>query len=109
MCAIKAGYIQTQRYSAAVITTSIINISGCYRNIASCIQLYCYILTCCYGWYIIIDIDNMIDVQTDIQAGSEEVATMMLRNVYQNLGSVETEHIDEAVLDNIFSNFCIGK
>ena len=54
-------------------------------------------------------IRNLDDAKIDIESGSEEVATMMLRNVYQNLGSVETEHIDEAVLDNIFSNFCIGK
>jgi tRNA modification GTPase len=54
-------------------------------------------------------IKNLDDAKTDIESSSEEVATMMLRNVYQNLGSVETEHIDEAVLDNIFANFCIGK
>lgn len=54
-------------------------------------------------------IRNLDQAEVDMQANREEVATMMLRNVYQNLGSVETEHIDEAVLDKIFSSFCIGK
>ncbi len=39
---------------------------------------------------------------------SDDVACMTLRATYQSLGQVE-QHIDEQVLDHIFSKFCIGK
>ncbi|NQV32018.1 MAG: 50S ribosome-binding GTPase [Phycisphaeraceae bacterium] len=39
---------------------------------------------------------------------SDEVACMTLRATHQSLGQVE-QHIDEQVLDSIFSRFCIGK
>ncbi|MCP4449946.1 MAG: hypothetical protein GY809_00675 [Planctomycetes bacterium] len=39
---------------------------------------------------------------------SDEVACMTLRATYQSLGQVE-QHVDEQVLDTVFSKFCIGK
>lgn len=45
----------------------------------------------------------------EIKAESGEVAAMLLRQVYGLLGGLETEDISEAVLDGIFSRFCIGK
>jgi len=34
---------------------------------------------------------------------------MLLRQVHQELGGLEHEHVDERILDVIFSRFCIGK
>jgi len=34
---------------------------------------------------------------------------MMLRSAYEELGGLEREDIDEAILERIFSRFCIGK
>jgi tRNA U34 5-carboxymethylaminomethyl modifying GTPase MnmE/TrmE len=33
----------------------------------------------------------------------------MLRTACQSLSQIEQQHIDEQVLDRIFSRFCIGK
>jgi len=38
----------------------------------------------------------------------DEVAAMMLRAAYQSLSGIE-QHIDEQILERIFSRFCIGK
>lgn len=45
----------------------------------------------------------------EIRAGSSEIAAMLLRQAYEQLGGLERENIGEAVLDGIFSRFCIGK
>ncbi|OHB58140.1 MAG: hypothetical protein A2Y12_07700 [Planctomycetes bacterium GWF2_42_9] len=52
---------------------------------------------------------NIENAAAEIQNGSEEIAAYVLRSALQNLSKLETEHIDEAILDNIFSRFCIGK
>jgi len=44
-----------------------------------------------------------------LPSGSDEVAAMLLRAAYQQLSGIEQEHVDEQILDNIFSRFCIGK
>ncbi len=52
------------------------------------------------------------DAKDQIRAGNDEVAAMMLRIAYQNICSIEQhlgQPIDEQVLDEIFSRFCIGK
>jgi tRNA modification GTPase len=54
-------------------------------------------------------IKNLDRAEDTIKHRADEVATMLLRNAWQALGSVETEQLDETVLDRIFSNFCIGK
>ena len=41
--------------------------------------------------------------------GNDEIAAMFLRSAYEVLAGLEKENIDEAVLERIFSNFCIGK
>ena len=40
--------------------------------------------------------------------GNDEIAAMMLRAAYQDLSNIE-QNIDEKILENIFSRFCIGK
>ncbi|MHC5191553.1 MAG: hypothetical protein ACYSOP_05130, partial [Planctomycetota bacterium] len=49
------------------------------------------------------------DAANEIQNDSSEVAAMLLRQVYELLGTLETEDISETILDSIFSRFCIGK
>ena len=48
----------------------------------------------------------------ELSAGNDEVAAMMLRAAYQALSDIEqpgAAHIDEQILGQIFSRFCIGK
>jgi tRNA modification GTPase len=45
----------------------------------------------------------------NIGANSNEIASMLLRQTYETLGSLETEDVSETILDSIFSRFCIGK
>jgi tRNA modification GTPase len=48
----------------------------------------------------------------ELNAGNEEVAVMMLRAAYQVVSEIEqpgASHIDEQILGQIFSRFCIGK
>jgi tRNA modification GTPase len=48
----------------------------------------------------------------ELKAGSDEVAAMMLRTVYQAITNIESAtggHVDERILEMIFSRFCIGK
>ena len=54
-------------------------------------------------------IDNLQEAIGETKAGSGETASVMLRAAYKGLGDIEHEHIDEKVLENIFSRFCIGK
>lgn len=54
-------------------------------------------------------IKNLADAGHQINAGNDEVAAMLLRAAYGQLGGLEREDVDEAVLDRIFSHFCIGK
>lgn len=42
-------------------------------------------------------------------AGNGEIAAMLLRSGYESLGQMEREDVNEAVLDRIFADFCIGK
>jgi tRNA modification GTPase len=48
----------------------------------------------------------------ELSAGNDEVAAMMLRAAYQAVSDIEqpaAAHIDEQILGQIFSRFCIGK
>jgi tRNA modification GTPase len=54
-------------------------------------------------------IKNIENASAELKKGSEEIAAFVLRSALQNLSGFETEHIDEAILDTIFSRFCIGK
>jgi tRNA modification GTPase len=54
-------------------------------------------------------IENIQTASTELTQNNEEVAAMFLRSALQNLSSFEAEHIDETILEMIFSRFCIGK
>jgi tRNA modification GTPase len=52
---------------------------------------------------------NLADAMAQVRAGNDEVAAMLLRAAYDQLGGLGREDVDEAVLERIFSHFCIGK
>ena len=54
-------------------------------------------------------ISNIADGACEVLAGNDEVAAMFLRTGYDALAGIEREDVDEAILDRIFSSFCIGK
>ena len=53
-------------------------------------------------------IDSIDAAIQELELNQGEIAAMMIRAACQALGDIE-QHIDEAVLDRIFSQFCIGK
>jgi tRNA modification GTPase len=54
-------------------------------------------------------ISNLGQAKEELVSDNGEVAVMLLRNGYRAFGELSDEGIDEAVLDRIFSRFCIGK
>ncbi len=44
-----------------------------------------------------------------VQQGNDEVAVMMIRAACAAIAGLAQEHLDEQILDRIFSRFCIGK
>jgi tRNA modification GTPase len=54
-------------------------------------------------------IKNLEDAAEETVRGNDEIASMLLRASYEGLSSVEREDVDEAILERIFSSFCIGK
>lgn len=54
-------------------------------------------------------IENIAEAVGELKEDNDEIAAMMLRAAIQSLSSIEREHIDEKLLDRIFSRFCIGK
>jgi tRNA modification GTPase len=54
-------------------------------------------------------IDNLSQAVNELEKDNNEVAAMLLRAACESLAGLEREHIDEKILDNIFSQFCIGK
>jgi len=54
-------------------------------------------------------VDNIRQAIIEIRHQNSETAAMMIRAAYQAMSKMGTEHIDEKILDNIFSEFCIGK
>jgi len=52
---------------------------------------------------------NLTEAVSELKAGNDEVASMLLRAGYQILSNLQQHGIDEAVLERIFSHFCIGK
>ena len=57
-------------------------------------------------------IGNVDESIVELKAGNDEVAAMMLRGAYQAVSGIESAsggHIDEQILEQIFSRFCIGK
>jgi len=45
----------------------------------------------------------------EVKRGNDEIAVTMIRAACQSISQIEQQHIDEQVLDRIFSRFCIGK
>jgi tRNA modification GTPase len=56
-------------------------------------------------------ITNLNDAGNELSAGNDEVAAMMLRAAYQGIGTIRQHDpaVDEQILEQIFSRFCIGK
>ncbi len=54
-------------------------------------------------------VENIHQAISEVKRGNEEVAVLMIRAACQGLSEIEQQHIDEQVLDRIFSRFCIGK
>jgi len=54
-------------------------------------------------------LDSTCQAIEELKLNNEEVAAMLLRAAYQALGPIETERVEEAILEQIFSRFCIGK
>ncbi len=54
-------------------------------------------------------IGNCSEAKSEIEMDNDEVAAMLLRSACRELAGLQREDIDEAVLDRIFSKFCIGK
>jgi len=57
-------------------------------------------------------IENVSESIGELRAGNDEVTAMMLRAAYQAVSGIESTtggHVDEQILEQIFSSFCIGK
>ncbi|MCJ7777361.1 MAG: hypothetical protein MUP16_03510, partial [Sedimentisphaerales bacterium] len=57
-------------------------------------------------------IENIESAVEELTAGQDEVAAMTLRAAYQHLGDIDGLGaccVDEQILQNTFSRFCIGK
>ncbi|MHC4424985.1 MAG: tRNA modification GTPase [Planctomycetota bacterium] len=57
-------------------------------------------------------IENISESIDELKAGNDEVTAMMLRSAYQAVSGIDSSasaHLDEQVLKQIFSRFCIGK
>ena len=54
-------------------------------------------------------IENINEAIKEISAGGNEVAAMMMRAAYYCVSNIGQQSIDEKILDNIFSRFCVGK
>jgi tRNA modification GTPase len=66
-------------------------------------------LTARHRQTVIDSIKNIEEACGELEKGNEEISAMFLRSALQNLSSFEAEHIDEQILETIFSRFCIGK
>jgi hypothetical protein len=54
-------------------------------------------------------IENIGESISELKAGETEVAAMLLRAAYQSISDIEQQHVDEEILERIFSRFCVGK
>jgi len=57
-------------------------------------------------------IENIGESLSELKASNDEIAAMMLRAAYQAVSGIESAtcgHVDEQILEQIFSSFCIGK
>jgi tRNA modification GTPase len=54
-------------------------------------------------------VENVRQAMMEVQQGREEVAVMMIRAACEAVSGLSRQHLDEQVLDRIFSRFCVGK
>jgi tRNA modification GTPase len=60
-------------------------------------------------------IADLVQAVDELKAGNNELAAMMLRSAHNQLSNIKQQmvslsnHVDEQLLDRIFSRFCIGK
>ncbi|MHC4912475.1 MAG: tRNA modification GTPase [Planctomycetota bacterium] len=54
-------------------------------------------------------IENIDESIGQLEVGGDEVTAMMLRTAHQVLSDIQQQHVDEQILERIFSRFCIGK
>ncbi len=57
-------------------------------------------------------IENAGQAAEELGLGNDELAAMLLRAAYEDLGEIDRPgagHLDERILDEIFGRFCIGK
>jgi len=57
-------------------------------------------------------IESLSESIGELKAGNDEITAMMLRTAYQAVSEIEQPtdaHIDDQILEQIFSRFCIGK
>ncbi len=66
-------------------------------------------LTARHGQVVTEALDNVRQAVAEVESGHDEVAAMMIRAACQAISGIEQEHLDEQVLDRIFSRFCVGK
>jgi len=52
---------------------------------------------------------RLAEAAEEIHNEHPEVGAMLLRGAWREIGGLEHEHVDERILDVIFSKFCIGK
>jgi tRNA modification GTPase len=54
-------------------------------------------------------IKNIENASDELKKSNEEIAAFTLRSALQDLAGFESQHLDEKILETIFSRFCIGK
>jgi len=54
-------------------------------------------------------IENVSESISELKIGNDEITAMMLRTAYQSICDIEQHHLDDEILQRIFSRFCIGK
>ena len=54
-------------------------------------------------------ITNLNEAIEELESGNDEICTMMLRAAYKDISQIQQQNIDDQILDQIFSRFCIGK
>jgi len=53
-------------------------------------------------------IENVRESINELKADNDEVTAIMLRAAYQGIFDID-QHVDDEILERIFSRFCIGK
>jgi tRNA modification GTPase len=54
-------------------------------------------------------ISNLIEAINELNLGNDEVCTMLLQAAYREISQIQQQNIDDQILNQIFSRFCIGK